>query len=184
MSALDVREVMKFLQQTLPFQNLTQTELNQLIHSMEVRYILHDQQVDIGSRVDGESFVLGLYIIRRGAFEIRTTHHYLIDRIADGECFGVSSLLENNPEDFVVSAIEDSLVYSIPKKVFLELASKNDTFAHYFSQVRDSRLHKLSGSEENIVSKPALQISVPLLQLMSKNPITINVRCEYKIGCY
>ena len=172
MSALDVREVMTFLQQTLPFQNLAQRELNQLINSMEVRYIRHDQQIEIGLTAKGEQFALGLYIIRRGAFEIRTAHNYLVDRIADGECFGVSSLLEDNPEGFVVSAIEDSLVYSISKKAFLELADKNEAFAHYFSQIRDNRLHKLSGSEANVLSKPALQIAVPLLQLMSKNPIT------------
>lgn len=194
MPALDVQEVVKFLQQTLPFHSLNQSQLNTLVSALEVRYIRRGTQVDINNEANAsknntpknniienntkstvkitDEFSLGLYLIRRGAFEIRTSYQYLLDKIADGECFGVSSLLENNPEGLIVSALEDSLVYLIPKQVFMALAQENNTFARYFSLLRDGRLHKLSVSDEQALRKPTLQVTLPLQQLMSPNPIT------------
>ncbi|TBR44838.1 CBS domain-containing protein [Marinomonas agarivorans] len=174
MSALDAQEVVKFLQQTLPFQSLSQAQLNQMIRALDVRYIRRSTTVDIGSHTGENEFSLGLYLIRRGAFEISTPHHYLIDKIADGECFGISSLLENNPEGLIVSAIEDSLVYVVPKQVFIELTQENEEFARYFNLLRDRRLHRLSARDEHVLSKPTLQVSIPLKKLMSLQPVTIS----------
>jgi len=146
MSAIDVQEVVKFLQTTMPFDMLSEPDLRRLVEALEVIYIRQNQRLSLGTQAQNVLPLNDLHIIRRGAFEIQCAKGGLVDKLADGECFGVSSVLDNNPEGLFVIALEDSLVFRLDKESFLALTQSNTDFALFFANTRVKRLSLLSKS--------------------------------------
>lgn len=146
MSAIDVQEVVKFLQSTMPFDSLSEPDLRRLVEALDVIYIRQNQRLSLGTQAQNVLPLNDLHIIRRGAFEIQCAKGGLVDKLADGECFGVSSVLDNNPEGLFVIALEDSLVFRLDKESFLTLTQSNTHFALFFANTRVKRLSLLSKS--------------------------------------
>lgn len=146
MSAIDVQEVVKFLQNTMPFDSLSEPDLRRLVEALDVIYIRQNQRLSLGTQSKNVLPLNDLHIIRRGAFEIQCAKGGLVDKLADGECFGVSSVLDNNPEGLFVIALEDSLVFRLDKENFLALTQSNTHFALFFANTRVKRLSLLSKS--------------------------------------
>ena len=159
MSAIDVQEVVKFLQTTMPFDMLSEPDLRRLVEALEGIYIRQNQRLSLGTQAQNVLPLNDLHIIRRGAFEIQCVKGGLVDKLADGECFGVSSVLDNNPEGLFVVALEDSLVFRLEKESFLALTKSNTDFALFFANTRVKRLSLLSKSlQKEQVSEPAAPI--------------------------
>ena len=112
-----------------------------------------------------------MHLIRRGACEIRTPKGGLVDQIADGECFGVSSVMAQNPDGLQVVAMEDSLVYRFDKERFMETLEKSEAFGVFFEHTQHNRLRKLSRSQSNELASPALQLSTPVAHIMTRQLI-------------
>ncbi len=112
-----------------------------------------------------------VHLIRRGACEIRTPKGGLVDQIADGECFGVSSVMAQNPDGLQVVAMEDSLVYRFDKIRFIEMLEKNEAFGLFFEHTQHNRLRKLTRSQSNELASPALQLSTPVAHIMTRQLI-------------
>jgi CBS domain-containing protein len=112
-----------------------------------------------------------VHLIRRGACEIRTPKGGLVDQIADGECFGVSSVMTQNPDGLQVVAMEDSLVYRFDKIRFIEMLEKNEAFGLFFEHTQHNRLRKLTRSQSNELASPALQLSTPVAHIMTRQLI-------------
>jgi len=120
-----------------------------------------------------EDSVPVLHVIRRGAFEIPSSDDHLVDRIADGECYGISTVIENNPEGFSVVALEDSLVYQISIATFQSLCANNSQFNDFFHQTRENRLRKLSTSKNEVLA-PSMQLNQSIRSLMSDQIVHIS----------
>ena len=168
---VEITEVVSFLQNTPPFQFLQPQPLRRIATSLEVQYIKGEQSTSLHYQNDEPA----LYIIRRGAFEIRSQEGNLVDRLADGECFGISSLLENNPEGFTVIALEDSLVYRLCKNVFQAVADDHPNFLSYFTSTRANRLRKLFTSQAQPTVTPATQLSNTVDSLMSAGLVSTDI---------
>jgi len=167
MSAVEITEVIKYLQHTVPFQFLDTKELRFAASNISISYLKTGRVVDML-----QDNPPSLHIIRRGAFEIRSEKDLLVDRIADGECYGISTVLENNPEGFSVVALEDSLVYKLAKEDFKKLSETNPQFSAYFNQTRENRLRKLSTSNPDSII-PVTQLNNSILSLMAHDIIHI-----------
>lgn len=174
MAVTEITEVIKFLQQTIPFQFLDAAELRTAAANISISYLKNGRIIDL---VDSAS--PALHIIRRGAFEIRSNNGLLVDRIADGECYGISTVLENNPEGFSVVALEDSLVYRLNKNDFKLLCDSNSQFFDFFHQTRENRLRKLSTSKNDSIT-PATQLNNSIKALMS--PDIVHIPRDRTIG--
>ena len=131
MSVVEISEVIKFLKHTLPFQFLSAPDLRSMAAAISIQYLKSGRVLNMN-----EDSVPVLHVIRRGAFEIRSSDDHLVDRIADGECYGISTVIENNPEGFSVVALEDSLVYQISIATFQNLCANNSQFNDFFHQTR------------------------------------------------
>jgi len=167
MSAVEITEVVKYLQHTVPFQFLDSKELNFAASNISISYLKNGRVIDMS-----ENERPSLHLIRRGAFEIRSEQDHLVDRIADGECYGISTVLDNNPEGFNVVALEDSLVYILNKEDFQKLSESNTQFYDFFNQTRENRLRKLSTSKNETIT-PATQLNNSILSLMAHDIIHI-----------
>lgn len=165
MAAIDIPEVHKFIESIPPFSSLTLLERKHLLTGVTMLYVRQGQTLIL----KGDAATV--HLIRRGACEIRTPKGGLVDQIADGECFGVSSVMAQNPDGLQVVAMEDSLVYRFDKAHFMETLEKSDAFGLFFEHTRHNRLRKLSRSQRNELASPALQLSTPVTHIMTRQLI-------------
>lgn len=202
MSSLDVHEVVKFLQNTPPFNLLDNKDLRRMVAALDVVYLRKGDHVTIGdhspdsSTAEGHA-TRGLYIIRRGAFQITSKDGTLVDKIADGECFGLFSMLENPLNQFLVAALEDSLVFRFDKASYMALIEDNPDFAAFFAVTRVKRMDKWSISQhykaQNIdapssgdtpyQSTDNATLSLPVTHIMSDRLITTTENTTIHEAC-
>ncbi|REG82632.1 DUF294 nucleotidyltransferase-like domain-containing protein [Marinomonas pollencensis] len=165
MAAIDVSEVQKFLYSTPPFANLSSAQMASILNGMEVSYVRQGQTLTLAGAA------ATLHLIRRGACEIRTPNGALVDQIADGECFGVSSVLAQNPDGLEIVAMEDSLVYRFAKASFLQVFEQSEALRLFFEHTQHHRSRKLSRTQGSDINTPALQLSTPIEQVMTRQLI-------------
>lgn len=124
----DLKDVTDFLAATLPFSFLTAGEQFELAKKLTIQYLPSHitRPVEINNC---------LYIVRTGAFEIHNENNDLVDRLGEGECFGVSTILYDNPEHLSVLPIEDSLVFRLIKEDFLTLLNLHPQLAPFFEKL-------------------------------------------------
>ncbi len=164
MAAAEVSNVISFFKTVTPFQFLSESDIRAYSKKISVTYVRNGDSAHPNQ---------SLNIIRKGALEIFSESQKLVDRIADGECFGVSSLLSGNKENFSVTAIEDSLIYQVSKEDFLELVEKYPQVKNFFEQTRSNRLQKLMLSHKK---NPSADVhwNASIQELMSRNLICIS----------
>tara|TARA_R110001632_G_scaffold60284_2_gene146239 strand:+ start:5836 stop:7713 length:1878 start_codon:yes stop_codon:yes gene_type:complete len=165
MAAIDIPEVHKFIETIPPFSGLSLLERKQVLTGVSMLYVRQGQTLVLK---DDSATV---HLIRRGACEIRTPKGGLVDQIADGECFGVSSVMAQNPDGLQVVAMEDSLVYRFDKTRFIEMLEKSEAFGLFFEHTQHNRLRKLTRSQSNELASPALQLSTPVAHIMTRQLI-------------
>ncbi|NLQ17469.1 CBS domain-containing protein [Marinomonas sp. M1K-6] len=165
MAAIDIPEVHKFIETIPPFSSLNLLERKQVLTGVSMLYVRQGQTLVL----TGEAATV--HLIRRGACEIRTPKGGLVDQIADGECFGVSSVMAQNPDGLQVVAMEDSLVYRFNKTHFMQTLEKSEAFGLFFEYTQHNRLRKLSRRQSNELASPALQLSTPVAHIMTRQLI-------------
>ncbi|OLQ80518.1 cyclic nucleotide-binding protein [Photobacterium proteolyticum] len=125
-------EILSFISQFPPFDNLPEEKQKQVALQIEVSYYRAGTMIfSLGDEIHD------LFLIRSGAVEIYRRKGELYNRIDEGDLFGQMGLLMNNRVRMPAKAIEDTLVYCIPEDMFNSLYDEFDTFAD-FVEVEDS----------------------------------------------
>ena len=136
--ALDTPELVtlaEFIQQTLPFNDLSLDLLYPVIGKILVQY--HCK----GESFDANSPDKGLRILRSGAVELRDSDNKLLDRLGEGENFHIAGLNAERGE-VIATVIEDALVYFLPDEAYKSLREQDRHFDRYFSGQRNRRLRR------------------------------------------
>ena len=81
-----------------------------------------------------------LHIVRSGAVELRNEDGDLVTRLAEGDCFGFPSLMNNAPIRNHSTAIEDTLVYHLDGAAFAKLRHANSDLDTFFIRALSDRL--------------------------------------------
>ncbi|WOT03914.1 DUF294 nucleotidyltransferase-like domain-containing protein [Shewanella youngdeokensis] len=166
MDASELQPIMLFLQQCVPFMSLDKAALSQCCRSLTVGYY---------SKASGfvplEPEEPQLYIVRSGAFEVRDTNGELLDRLAEGDCFGFPSLLSGEQASNRVAILEDGLVYHLPADIFNQLRNHCREFDRFFNKAFAKRL-RLQGR----FKAKDLTTTSRITTLMSTTPLTIDPR--------
>ena len=116
-----------------------------------------------------------LHIVRSGALELRNVEGDLVTRVAEGDCFGFPSLMNESPVRNQSVAIEDSLIYHMDGTVFSALRRSSERFDTHFIRLLSDRLlsrplpTKLHGAGNRQVS-----------QLISRAPVTIDASASVR----
>ena len=157
----ELNPVAEFLRETLPFDSLAEADIVALSKSALVSYHKHKEPFLADEH-------LGLRIVRSGAVDLRDEEGALLDRLGEGESFNLTGL---NAEDKVVSAhaIEDTLIYAIPRSVYADLRREHRHVDRYFSMQRSRRLrraaryepvpHRMNASVTSIMSRDVLVVA-------------------------
>ncbi|WP_199458653.1 DUF294 nucleotidyltransferase-like domain-containing protein [Vibrio owensii] len=128
-------EVLNFISQYPPFDDLPEEHLKNIAMNAEVAY--YRAGTDILKKGDD---IRDLYMIRSGVVEIFRRKGELYNRIDAGGLFGQMGLLMNNRVRMPAKAIEDTLVYCIPEKIFTELCDEFENFADFMELEDSARL--------------------------------------------
>ena len=159
----EIREIRDHLSGHPPFDGLTDDLLDEVAGAVEIAYFKAGTTI-----AERDSTVQALSYIRSGAVEVYLHNGQLYNRLGEGDIFGQLDLLRNRPARFPVQAIEDTLIYLIPKPVFDRLCAADDEFADFV---------ELSGSRLKSTVEQSLRdndmIATPVRRLISRLPVMI-----------
>ena len=131
--------VVSFLEKIPPFQFLSTSELRKLSRSMSLEYFPKDSVILSA----GRQVMDALYIVQKGAVKLalrtQVGKELVLDTRAEGEFFGLLSLLGRDIARLDVTAIEDTLCYSIPAAEMQELIAENRDVADYLYRTSITR---------------------------------------------
>ena len=160
----ELREIRDHLSLHPPFDKLLDDLLDDVVGNIEITYFKAGSMIlNRGQSIDALSY------IRSGAVE---TYHYngeLYNRLEEGDIFGQFGLLRQGKVRFPVKAIEDTLLYQIPKTIFDRLCD-NDSFAD-FVELSGSRLK--STIDESLRENDMMTTRVR--KLISRLPLMVEI---------
>ncbi|EHH1078123.1 cyclic nucleotide-binding/CBS domain-containing protein [Vibrio parahaemolyticus] len=157
-------EVLNFISQHPPFDELPEEQLKKIAIHVEVAYFR--QGTDILKFGDT---IRDLYMVRSGAVEIYRRKGELYNRIDAGGLFGQMGLLMNNRVRMPAKAIEDTLVYCIPENIFNELCDEFENFADFMELEDSARLRNAisSRSDGNDLTTAKAR------KILTRDPVTL-----------
>jgi len=135
LSVPELVPVAEFLQQTLPFNELSLQVLYQTVPKIIVQYHCRSDVFNV------DTAETGLRIVRSGAVEIRDSDNKLLDRLGEGESFHIGGLNAERGE-VQATVIEDALLYLLPDEAYRHLRDNHRMFDRYFSGQRNRRLRR------------------------------------------
>jgi len=111
-----------------------------------------------------------LHLIRRGAVEAHDRHGNFVGRYGERESFGLQSLLTGKPVRFRITAIEDGLIWSMPRTAFDALRASSPEFDSYFIRSLEERL--ITAVQPRGSSGQTLFMT-PMAELVGREPIVV-----------
>lgn len=159
----EVREIRDHISRYPPFDGLSDDLLDEVAAAVEITYAKAGTTIsERGGPVQALSY------IRSGAVELYLHNGKLYNRLGEGDIFGQFDLLRNRPVRFPVQAIEDTLLYLIPKPVFDRLCAADEDFAD-FVELSGSRLKSTVEQSQ----RDNDMIATPVRRLISRLPVMI-----------
>ena len=166
---IELLEIRDFLRMHHPFDQLPEKALNELPEKLQVRYFRRDTSIP-----DNEELFSYLYLVRTGAIEIRNSEGELFARLGEGDVFGYRSSFRDDQQEFAAVAIEDALLYQLPRKEVDGLCDRHAQFAYFFAPVGGDRLRDaITHSAEDASSQLSL-MTTQLGEMISRSPVTIS----------
>jgi CBS domain-containing protein len=129
--------IYNFLSTIDPFEQLSAQALNTLAAQIDILYLTKGKQLP-----ETETVGKGLYIVRTGAVEQHHSDQTLRARLGDGDLFGFSHLYRQDTPLYTVHAIENTLLYRIPREVLSQLICDIPSIRDHFSAQESIRLAK------------------------------------------
>ena len=135
----EIPEIAQYLR-TLPgFDELDDELVHACARGIDIAYYREGEDI-LRTGVRNEK----LHIVRGGAIELRDENGDMMTRLAEGDCFGFPSLMNNAPTRNHSVAIEDSLIYHLDGTVFQRARQQSEAFDTLFIRALSDRLLLLS----------------------------------------
>ncbi len=147
-----IRDVEDFLKDHYPFSGLPDTALEALAFHIKIRYYPSGETVFS----EGSKPLEELYIIRKGEVSLRVGTAE-IDLLSEGDTFGYPSLISGEPPTSTALTLTDTILYLIPKEVFLKLIKKYEEFELFFTK---SLAKKLSATAKFLRISPQKRLTL------------------------
>ena len=131
----EIPDIVDFLRELPGFDALDDELLGKCARNIEIAYYrTGDDILTIGT--DNRH----LHIVRTGAVELRNEEDEMMTRLAEGDCFGFPSLMNNSPARNHSIALEDTLIYHLGGEAFAEARQKSSEFDTLFIRALSDRL--------------------------------------------
>ncbi|MDH5424783.1 MAG: DUF294 nucleotidyltransferase-like domain-containing protein [Gammaproteobacteria bacterium] len=159
-------EIADYLSQCAPLNKLPATELNQVVHALEISY----------SRKGDDLLKLGdnnytVFLIRSGALSVYDSKGQLSGQFSAGEWVGYRSALGSGEVSMSVQAAEDVLLYRVPGNLLKQLMNRHEFIAEYFSQQKPLRLR--SAIQDIRSSGDTVLVTTPVQNLVHGKPLLV-----------
>lgn len=158
--------IFDYLSTVDPFDHLTVEARNALASSVDILYLMKGEVLD-DHKIVGQ----GLFIVRLGAVEQCNPDRSLRARLADGDLFGFSQLHRNGACDYTLTAIENTLLYRIPKQVLMQLIEAIPAVRDHFAAQESVRLASTAAmaeaADEAMYLRPVSEVTNRNLALVS-----------------
>lgn len=159
---IELIQIRDFLAAHPPFDALPSDRLDRLPRSLTIRYLRRDQPFP-----PEEERERMLYILRRGAVEIRDRDGLLLDKLEEGDLYAQPCEAPDLP--LPARAVEDTLLYQLPCAQFAELRERNAEFAARLAAGGERLRHAVTGRRES--QTPLMTISVG--ELVRREPLSM-----------
>ncbi len=162
-------EVQNFLTSYAPFDQLPAEVFESLASKLEIDVV--QRGVNILTEGDDNNY---LFIVRSGAIDLHQGGGVLLARLSAGATFGSRSLLSDAKANASATATDDTVLYKLPSKVFLQLCQDYPPFRAFFYTSVTGRLHDAVTrlSEEDTDSSINL-LTIPVAEIISRQPVTL-----------
>ncbi len=131
----EIPEIARFLRELPGFDRLDDTRISDCAKNINIAYYRKgDDILTTGSENRW------LHIIRSGAVELRDDAGEMMTRLAEGDCFGFPSLMNNAPARNHSVAMEDTLVYHLDGEAFARARYASEAFDTWFIRALSDRL--------------------------------------------
>ncbi len=166
---IELIEIREFLATHHPFDQLPDAELDKLPSALELSYMRRNTLI-FSPGMENTC----LYIIRSGAVEVSDEHGLLLSRRGEGDTFGARSLLRGRTR-YNVKAIEDTLLYKLPRFKFKQLCELYERFAYFFHadgavRLHDAVQHQKTSRGDNDISL----MTLPIKDIVNRNWIMLH----------
>jgi CBS domain-containing protein len=159
-------DIEKFLEETPPFDLLDAPLRRRAAAAIEVVYRRKGTVLlEIGDQNDT------LYVMRRGAVDAHDRQGNFIDRYAEGDSFGLQSLLTRKPVRFRITMIEDGLVWMMPRPAFDSLRSASPEFNTFYVRSLEERL---TSALQPRASSGQTLFMTPMSELAEREPVAVS----------
>ena len=139
---VELDEVYRFLAECEPFSRLPEEALASLPATMGITYVRRGESVIEPGQVNNT-----LYIIRSGAVDVVGEDNALLDRREAGLNFGYSSLVGDPQSQYLMQAVEDSVLLMLPREAFEQLLLDHPDMERFFQSA--SRRVRATADELN-----------------------------------
>lgn len=134
---VELIEIREFLESHPPFDQLPGDVLDALPKKLSVRYLRRGTAFP-PEDADGQY----VYVLRRGAVELRNSEADLISKLAEGDICPTPCGIEGREVPFAGSTVEDTLAYLMPCEELQRLRDQHESFAEHFDHSISERLRK------------------------------------------
>ncbi|MBY5993956.1 DUF294 nucleotidyltransferase-like domain-containing protein [Ferrimonas balearica] len=131
----DLAPIIDFLAELVPFDQLDDAGRETAARGIEIAYFAKSSG-EVPLDYDNPH----LYIVRSGAFEVRSDRGELLDRLGEGDYFGFPSLLTGEQVSNRIQVLEDGLVYILSESCFRALRALSRDFDRFFNRKHAERL--------------------------------------------
>ena len=161
----ELPEIVRFLERLPAFADLDDTRLHAAAGRISIAYYRRGADILTVGAANRQ-----LNIVRSGAVELRDGDGGMLMRLAEGDFFGLPSLMNAAPVRNHTVAIEDTLVYHFDGDTFEQLRRDDAAFDRYFIRALSDRL--LTRSETPPFGAVA---ATSVRQLVGRPPVTLDV---------
>lgn len=168
--------VVEFFRRVPPFQFLSAVELQQLTTDIALEYFPRNTVILSEGSKPSES----LYVIQKGGVKLtlrtEASDEIVLDLRSEGEMFGLLSVLGGDIARLNVTAVEDTLCYSVPGQQVTRLMSEHPEFSAYLLRTSvtryiDHALAEMRGRTELIGEGERLIYSVAVADVARKKAL-------------
>jgi CBS domain-containing protein len=131
----EIPEIARFLRELPGFDHLDDARISDCAKNINIAY--YRRGADILTAGSNNRW---LHIIRSGAVELRDDAGEMMTRLAETDCFGFPSLMNDVPARNHSVALEDSLVYHLDGEAFARARHASEAFDTWFIRALSDRL--------------------------------------------
>ena len=148
-------EIYTFVKMIPPFDLLSESVLESVVHEMRICYVRREQQLPPKGVEDPR-----LYLLRTGALRLQAENGQLLEKYSEGDSCAIFCF-ENSQHNSVYSE-EDALLYSISFEKLITLVADFPDVIAFFKQSASERLsQKMSRNyEEALVNSSLMNSSI------------------------